>query len=99
MDTVFYAIAIIYALLILWFILGFMRMKSVEITNHSPTNKFSIVIPFRNESNNLLDLLNSIIKLDYPSSHFEVILVDDFSTDNSIELLNNFKSNNPKTTI
>jgi len=99
MDTVFYAIAIIYALLILWFILGFMRMKSVEITNHSPTNKFSIVIPFRNEANNLLDLLNSIIKLDYPSSHFEVILVDDFSSDNFIELLNNFKSNNPKTTI
>jgi cellulose synthase/poly-beta-1,6-N-acetylglucosamine synthase-like glycosyltransferase len=41
------------------------------------------VIPFRNEAKNLPTLLESISNLNYPHKMIEIILVDDFSTDNS----------------
>jgi cellulose synthase/poly-beta-1,6-N-acetylglucosamine synthase-like glycosyltransferase len=41
------------------------------------------VIPFRNEAKNLPKLLESISNLNYPHKMIEIILVDDFSTDNS----------------
>ena len=44
----------------------------------------SIIIPFRNESHNILQNLESIENLDYPENLFEVIYIDDNSTDNSI---------------
>ncbi len=51
----------------------------------------SIVVPFRNEEKNIESLLDSISKIDYPSSSFEVILVNDHSTDNSLYLAENRK--------
>ncbi len=47
----------------------------------------SIIIPFRNESHNILQNLESIENLDYPENLFEVIYIDDNSTDNSFNLI------------
>ena len=52
-----------------------------------PEEFISLIIPFRNESENILNSLSSIIKLEYPPHKFEVIFVNDFSDDNSVELL------------
>lgn len=46
----------------------------------------SIVIAFRNESNNLPFLIESLANLAYPKDHFEVILVNDNSTDDGENL-------------
>lgn len=46
----------------------------------------SIVIPFRNEAQNLNSLFQSIECLNYPKSHFEVILINDHSTDDSLKI-------------
>src|ERR1035437_3050700 len=57
----------------------------------------SIIIPFRNESLNILESLLSIERQYYPKDRFEVILVNDFSDDDSLELLFNAeKSSNIK---
>ncbi|WP_329807167.1 glycosyltransferase family 2 protein [Flavobacterium facile] len=53
--------------------------KQNTIESSSPKTTFSIVVPFRNEAENLPILLNSIEKLKYPTELFEVILVDDES--------------------
>jgi len=50
-----------------------------------PTNCFSIVIPARDEEANIEECVVSILKNNYPSNLFEVIIVDDFSTDNTAE--------------
>jgi cellulose synthase/poly-beta-1,6-N-acetylglucosamine synthase-like glycosyltransferase len=47
----------------------------------------SIIIPFRNESLNILEALSSIEKQDYQKDKFEAIFVNDFSDDDSLELL------------
>ena len=60
-----------------------------------PYEFVSIIIPFRNESKNIVANLKSIESQLYPSEKFEVIYVNDFSEDNSLELLkSNFKKNN-----
>ena len=56
---------------------------------------FSILIPFRNEANCLPDILVSLKNLDYPSSRFEVIFIDDDSEDDSVQIINAFIAENP----
>ena len=51
--------------------------------------KTSIIIPVHNEEKNILNLLNSIFKNN--SNNFEVIVVDDGSTDKTSKILKNFK--------
>ncbi len=60
-----------------------------------PHEFVSIIIPFRNESQNIIANLKSIESQLYPPNKFEVIYVDDFSDDNSLELLrSNINKNN-----
>ncbi len=55
----------------------------------------SIVIPFRNEEENLLKSLESITSQDYDKNNFEVIYVDDNSDDNSVKVIEkSIKSSN-----
>ncbi|MDO5987461.1 glycosyltransferase [Flavivirga amylovorans] len=54
---------------------------------------FSVIIPFRNEAENLPDLLKSIESLEYPSHLFEVIFVDDTSEDDSVDIIMKFLNN------
>lgn len=47
----------------------------------------SIVIAARNESPNVLDLIKALKNLDYSPENFEVVIVDDNSTDDTFALL------------
>jgi cellulose synthase/poly-beta-1,6-N-acetylglucosamine synthase-like glycosyltransferase len=77
--------------LIVAFIIGYDKIKLVENKSTQPKNSFSILIPFRNEAENLPQLLDSLSKLEYPLGLFEILFIDDASTDNSKELIENFK--------
>jgi glycosyltransferase involved in cell wall biosynthesis len=57
---------------------------------------FSIIIPFRNEENNLSGLLKSIDSIRYENTKLEVLLVDDQSSDSSRELIEEFISKTNK---
>src|SRR6187431_2551738 len=74
-------ITIVYVLTISWLIYGFTKINSFEQTDLPPKTSFSIIVPFRNEADNLPVLLESFSKLNYPTDLFEVILVDDFSSE------------------
>jgi len=103
-------ITFLYLLLIGWLLVGFHKVKVFKITNKLPDSNFSIIIPFRNEAENLPDLLSSLEAINYPKDKFEVLFINDDSTDNSVlilekylvknkhfKLLNNQrKSNSPK---
>ncbi|MFC7774483.1 glycosyltransferase family 2 protein [Flavobacterium sp. GCM10027622] len=70
-----------YVLNILWLVYGFAKVKSFVTKTTSPLHRFSIIVPFRNEAENLPQLLNSLSNLNYPKDLFEVILVNDASED------------------
>lgn len=94
MTIFFIFISFLYSILILAFIYGFRRVAEFKVKESIPKTKFSIVIPFRNEELNLPILINSIKKLNYPKSHFEVIFIDDNSYDNSVSIINSSIENN-----
>jgi glycosyltransferase involved in cell wall biosynthesis len=82
-SIVLLVILLVYVFLILQLILGFNKVKSFEATDTTPKTAFTIVVPFRNEAKNLPSLLESFSNLNYPHKMIEIILVDDFSADNS----------------
>lgn len=82
-EIIFFLILGIYVVFILQLFFGFDKVKTFIKTDEKPTTTFSIIVPFRNEEKNLPKLLQSISKLNYPKELFEIIMVDDFSTDAS----------------
>lgn len=80
-------ITILYLILIGGFIIGFDRIPVFKLEDVPSKTKFSVIVPFRNESNHLPDLLKSIEGLNYDKSLFEVIFVDDDSDDDSVEII------------
>ena len=86
MIIVFFALTASYLLLIGSFIIGFNKVKPFTPKHERPQYKFSIIIPFRNEVENLPSLIKSLEELNYPKHFFEIILVDDNSIDDSQEL-------------
>ncbi len=77
----FTTIIVIYVITIVLLVYGFNKIKPYTTDNLLPKTRFSIIVPFRNEAENLPVLLNSFSKLNYPQDLFEVVLVNDGSTD------------------
>ncbi|MFD1293410.1 glycosyltransferase [Lutibacter holmesii] len=88
-----------YAALVIAFIIGFKNVKLRTSNFEQPLHKFSIIIPFRNEANNLNNLLQSIQKLNYPNKMFEVLLVNDASEDTSCTIIESFQKNHSHISI
>ena len=69
----------IYLIVISLLIYGFTKVKNYDAIGLKQKTAFTIVVPFRNEAENLPFLLESFSKMNYPTDLFEVILVDDES--------------------
>lgn len=80
----------IYLTLIVSFCLVYHKVETFENTVETSRTQFSIVIPFRNEAQHLPELLHSISELDYQNDQFEIILIDDDSSDHSRALIDTF---------
>ncbi len=52
----------------------------------------SVVIAARNEEKNIKPLIKSLLKQSYPKNKFEVIIINDRSTDNTLKILNQSKT-------
>lgn len=92
-------ISIIYSALILAFTIGFTNLKVFKHKNLDLKNSFSIVIAFRNEAKNLPALFQSLSKLQYPTNLFEILLINDNSTDEFESIITDFKKLYPQLTI
>lgn len=53
----------------------------------SETSFLTILVPFFNESDNLPDIVKDFEQIEYPQESFEVIFIDDHSTDDSFNRL------------
>lgn len=76
-----FAILGIYIISISLLIYGFLKVKKYQKKNLVPKTSFTIIVPFRDEKENLPILLESFSALDYPKDLFKVILVDDNSSE------------------
>ena len=82
-----------YLFLIGSLIYGFDKIKTFKPERKPAKTTFSVIVPFRNEAENLPNLLASISTLNYPRDLYEVILVDDDSDDGSANLIDEFLLN------
>lgn len=87
MAIISIVIILLYLILIGRFLFTFDRIKDFQLSNLPAKTSFSVVIPFRNESDNLPELLISISQLEYPNHLFEIIFVDDDSSDDSVAII------------
>jgi len=78
----------LYAAYGLFIFLGFYLIPSGKKKNED--FKFiSVIIPFRNEEKNLSRLLESLQNLSYPSDKYEIIFINDHSTDKGVWIIEN----------
>lgn len=105
LELILGTVFLIYILFIGQLIYGLNRMKRFSRKEFTPKTSFTIVVPFRNEKENLPNLLHSISLLNYPKELVEIILVDDDSEEVfsfqdlvfSLKVIKNIrKSNSPK---
>lgn len=71
-------------------LMGFNCLPKFSIAKKPSGTHFSIIVPFRNEAENLPEFLNAISKMKYPKTQFEVLLINDASEDNSEEIIRKF---------
>jgi len=83
-----------YAGLISYFSYGWFKNKPVASSPETPHTKVSVVVPFRNEKENMPALLQSLSEQNFPVELIEVLLVDDHSSDHSSEIAEAFISKN-----
>src|SRR6187551_950137 len=81
---------ILYSILILFYRAGWRELKPFSETGYESLLKISVIIPARNEEENIAKLLSSLEKQTHPSHLFEVIVVDDHSTDNTVATVNSY---------
>lgn len=68
---------------LIWFYRKHWNRIPTHIATESPVVTVSVVIAARNEEKTLPHLIHDLQQQDYPLDKFEVIVVDDFSTDNT----------------
>lgn len=87
MLIITFIILLLYLILIGALIFGFDKVDHFELKDLEPKTKFSMVIPFRNEAEQLPTLLRSLNNLNYPKTFFEIIFIDDDSVDDSVQII------------
>jgi len=71
-------------------------IRSGKALNSQQYSEFvSVIVPARNESGNILSILEEMRQQNYPFTHMEVIVADDFSEDSTMDLAESFMQQFP----
>ena len=85
-------ISVCYVALIGSFWRGFCKVKNQPRQVSTPIC-ISMVLPFHNEADNIGNCIKSLLNQQF-NNHYEIIAVDDNSTDNSVEILSKYTDDN-----
>jgi cellulose synthase/poly-beta-1,6-N-acetylglucosamine synthase-like glycosyltransferase len=76
-----------YGSLILLYHYWFKKLRVYKPSATQPATGFTVIIPARNEAEGIEACLRSVLDNRYPVSLFEVIVIDDFSTDDTAAVI------------
>ena len=88
----FLIIIFIYLLFMLYILRGWRKLKVHELGAVQPAMQVSVIIPLRNEAENIETCLTGILQQDISKDSYEIILVNDHSTDHSKESIQKYLS-------
>ena len=95
LDWTVAILTVLYAGLLMAYRYWFDKLKPFEELPTSQLTHFTVIIPARNEASNIKACIDSILLQDYPSDYFEVIVMDDFSEDDTAFIVEAFKGEHP----
>lgn len=84
---IFFLLMVAYAILINYYHRAWNELPVFRLPDTQPRTFISVIVAARNEESNIPQLLDSLNRQLYPSSLFEVIIVNDHSTDNTWSIL------------
>lgn len=64
----------------------FIFKRKIKNKDFVPSTFVSVLVPVRNEETQLVECLESLLKLNYPDNKFELLLINDHSTDQTRKL-------------
>jgi cellulose synthase/poly-beta-1,6-N-acetylglucosamine synthase-like glycosyltransferase len=89
LDWAVVILTIMYAIVLMayrfWFgKMGVFQLNQIEqVRPEQSATQFTVIIPARNEAANIKARVDSILNQDYPAAAFEIIVIDDFSEDDT----------------
>jgi cellulose synthase/poly-beta-1,6-N-acetylglucosamine synthase-like glycosyltransferase len=88
--------SVLYCGLIFYFLIGWVKLNKINKTTNSKkiTPFVSIIMPVRNEAAHIQDCLKAIIAQNYPQHLYEIIVIDDYSTDETYALAREIQCDN-----
>jgi len=93
----------LYILLILYYWKSWLSIPEYKVKNQTlpvrqagSKTKITVIIPARNEEKNIADCLDSVCSQSYPKELFDVLVVDDHSTDNTASIIKTYVQQNVK---
>ncbi|MGL6267178.1 MAG: glycosyltransferase, partial [Chitinophagaceae bacterium] len=83
---------LIYSILIFYYRLVWKKIPVfIKPADAIPKTKISVIIPARNEENNIAACLDSLAMQDYPKDLLEIIVADDHSTDGTAGIVSRYE--------
>jgi len=82
-----FVIASLYAVFFLYATIEWLKTRPLDTDPELSALGLSILVPFRNEKEHLEECIGSIIRQNYPRASFEIICIDDHSTDGSASIV------------
>jgi cellulose synthase/poly-beta-1,6-N-acetylglucosamine synthase-like glycosyltransferase len=86
-EWIYLGSAVTYCFIILYFFVGIYRIKLIK---YSSKPFVSVLVPARNEEQEIVKCLESLYRQTYPSHLFEVIVIEDHSIDETPEKIADF---------
>ena len=91
--TLCFVLGISYLYIIYGYLKNWNDLKYLPGRNNLDNIPFiSVVVAARNEEENISHCIQSLLRQDYPAYKFEILIVDDFSTDKTAELIKKFET-------
>lgn len=84
-----FIIIVVYFVLHLILFVGLKKSESLVKNDSDFFPLVSVIVAARNEENNIVQCINSLKKLNYPKGKYQIILINDNSTDRTEELMQN----------
>jgi poly-beta-1,6-N-acetyl-D-glucosamine synthase len=85
------ALFILYSILIIYYWQSWRSIPGFISTNKFLQTKISVIIPARNEEENIGFLLTALQEQTYPKELVEIIVINDYSEDGTVEIVNQYK--------
>ena len=93
-EIIFLTTVSIYFILTIIFTIG-LNKTFRKITDENLPN-ISVIVAARNEEDNILECMTALNNLEYPEDKIEIIIANDNSIDNTVNIINDFIKYKPK---